>query len=196
MCAPAATVGSMPNSLAVRFDPTPLTFVELPGFTTVWNWFLRRKTGVYLWTIEQPDGYLVNYVGKTSARTGFEGRLWTEFNDWKAGRYCTPVDLDAFVRGERRELPAYVPGQHAREVATLAPLYRIFLVPIEGDAACRAVESFIVDSLRATPQAFQFLCNKDKGRAYRPGVERIEIVDAPRLIGISVTRERTDASPG
>ena len=62
--------------LDVRVIKAPLTFVEVPGYETLWNVPERQLQGVYLWCIELNGRFLVNYVGKTSDRRGFEGRLF------------------------------------------------------------------------------------------------------------------------
>src|SRR4051812_46849022 len=95
------------SAIGVNFLPSSVTFETVPGFSTAWTIPERRLNGVYLWCIEYEDAFLVNYVGKTFSKSGFEGRLWTEFKDWQAGLYCKPVDIAAFKQGKRVILEEY-----------------------------------------------------------------------------------------
>ena len=173
--------------LNVTFFDAPTTFVEVPGYQTVWEMPVSRRQaiGVYLWCIDYEGAWLVNYVGKTSARGGFESRLWTELSDWRAGRYCTPVDVAAFARGRRVVVPQY-PDFVTEQVAALCPLYRLLLAPLKSDRECIQVESTIVDVLRRTPATYQFLGNADKARKYRSALTPIvRFNNPPAVIGIT-----------
>lgn len=174
-----------PEYMDVCIDRQPYTFVAVDGLTQVWHAPERQSMGVYLWCIDWRGSFLVNYVGKTSGQSGFEGRLWSELKDWRAGRYCTPVDVDAFKRGTRIELPPGA-GDHERELRELEPLYRILLAPVKDPALCTQLESAFVNALRSHEFAFQFLCNRDKRTKYRPKPSPIvRILDAPPIVGIS-----------
>ena len=88
-------------------------------------------------------------------------------------------------------------GHLELEVKELAPLYRIWLAPVNADADCCQVEDTLVDRLREHPDAFQFLGNGDKNRKYHPRPSPIvRITDAPPLIGLSshVTDELVGAA--
>ncbi len=99
----------------VNFDPTPFTFEDVAGFTRLWDApaELRQSMGVYLWTIEQPGGYLVNYVGMAAAQYGLEGRIWSEYKDWESGGCVELLDLEKFKTGQRVRLDE-VPPDYAR----------------------------------------------------------------------------------
>jgi hypothetical protein len=168
--------------------PRPYTFVPVTGHVQLWDAPERRSKGVYLWTIEHAGEYCINYVGKTSCRGGFEVRIWQELKDWRKGRYLlSPVDLDAFTRGERLLLADRPYGHHQRELALLEPLYRIFLIPIDADAEtdrqCRSVENSIVNALRANSIYFAFLANRDKESKY-PSAEASLSTAGIRLRGL------------
>ncbi len=130
---------STSDYLDVTFIASPFTFVEVPGLRLLWDVLERRARGVYLWCIEFDGAFLVNYVGKTSDKRGFEARLWTELTDWRAGRYWTPVDVEAFKRGHRIPLDDVARNHLQRELAELQPLYRILLAPIPEDRHCLQV---------------------------------------------------------
>jgi hypothetical protein len=102
--------------LDVQFHPTPFTFEKLDGYTRLWDApaELRKVIGVYLWTIEQPGGYMVNYAGMTASKSnyGLEGRIWAEYKDCRSGN-GEPLDIDAFTSGQRVSLEE-VPPDHAR----------------------------------------------------------------------------------
>ena len=173
--------------LDVTFLPDAYTFVPVPEHTELWHTIERWKKGVYLWCIEYASSYLVNYVGKTTNRHGFESRLWTELKDWRKGRHCLPVDIEAFKRGSRISL-AHPPTDHLkRELAALEPLMRILLAPMEHDTDCIQAESTIVNALRRNPFTYQFLANGDKDKKYNPKPSPgIRFVECPSIIGITV----------
>jgi hypothetical protein len=169
--------------LNVEFWATPFTFVEVPGLVQLWHAPERLHKGVYLWCIELNGAYLVNYVGKTTDRGGFETRLNTEIRNCRRGRDTKKVDLEAFKRGKRIVLESSPPGHLERQNNELEPAYRIFLVPIESDADCRQVESTIVKALKQNPVTEQFLAN---GKGYRPKVfPKVLFAELPKIIGLN-----------
>jgi hypothetical protein len=180
--------------LKVEFWPTPFTFVEVPGLVQLWHAPERLHKGVYLWCIELNGGYLVNYVGKTTDKGGFETRLGTELKDCRLGRYTKMVDLEAFKQGRRIVLDSPLPGHLERQNSKLEPVYRILLAPIDSDADCRQVESTIVSTLKRNPFTEQFVAN---GKGYRPKVFlKVQFAELPRIIGLncSVPEELEAAS--
>jgi len=170
--------------MRIEFCATPYTFVDVPGFTTVWNAPQCRERGVYLWCLEQQGAYLINYVGMTAGRDGFTGRLWTELRDWRAGWYAAGVDLERFTAGQRVVLPDCSPDVINAQRIALEPLYRIFLSSIPDPTTTRQVESFIVYSLMQHPYTAQYLGNKKPERYKRPPIE-FEIASAAPLIGLT-----------
>jgi hypothetical protein len=174
-----------PRTLTVTFEETPGTFVDVPACRTIWQHPCCKRIGVYLWCIEYESKWLVNYVGKASGATGFDGRLSTEFKDWKAGRYSEPVDIDAFKRGRRTILERYE-GWVNHQLAELAPLYRVFLAPLETDADCRQVENTIVHLLRRDRSTLLFLANQNPTKGYRPKpIPIVRFAQTPAIIGLT-----------
>jgi hypothetical protein len=172
--------------LDVRITQTPLTLVDVPGYQTVWKAPEREHKGVYLWCVDYRDALLASYVGKTSDHRGFGARLWTELCDWRKGRYCPPVEIDAFMRGERLTIATPEPGHLTRELAALEPITRVLLAPLASDQECVQLESFIVNELRRHPFTFHFLGNLDKTRKYnlKPSPV-VRIISAPPIIGLT-----------
>jgi hypothetical protein len=161
--------------------------------TTIKNAHESANKGIYLWTIELPDGYLTNYVGKTSAKTGFYGRLCQELNDWKNGLYRSgDFDLDHLAQGRRIRLENPPADHLQRELDRLMPLYRLFLAPLDSHVPhIRYVESYLVNELRRSSRTFDYLSNRDKKSAYKPRHDGPPIrisADSPRLIGFEHLR--------
>jgi hypothetical protein len=172
--------------LDVNIIESAFTLVEVPGYQTVWNAPPKECKGVYLWCVAYRNAFLASYVGKTSDRGGFQRRLWTEYCDWRKGRYWTPVAIDDFLNGERIALANPDADCLARELAKLEPAIRILLTPLRSDQDCVQVESFIVNELRRNPFTFRFLGNLDKTRKYRPKPSpAVRIISAPPIIGLT-----------
>ena len=172
---------------SVVFAPEPYTFRDVRGYQKVWSAPERKCCGVYLWCIEYRGAYLVNYVGKTTGKYGFDGRLWKELKDWRAGLCWRPVDVEAWKVGRRVLLQDAPPNQLARQLAEFEPLYRILLAPITEASDCFRVENEIVHRLRANDAVFQFLCNGDKDWAKYPHEPTVEIsaTGNPPIIGLT-----------
>jgi hypothetical protein len=176
---------TLPLSLSVC--PTPYTLAPLSGMIQVWKAPEASKKGVYLWCLEYKDAFLVNYVGQTSCREGFAGRLYKEDMDYQMGYYIDTVHVEDWKRGVRRVIShGITPARLKIEMSDIRPLIRIFLLPLEGDASeIRSVESTLVNRLRPCHATFQFLANGDKQRAYRTSIDVEFNKDCPRLIGLT-----------
>ncbi len=101
----------------------PFVMVPQPGFESVFDTHIATGKGIYLWTIELGDGYLVNYVGETGkGGQSFAGRLaedvrWdlggqAKGNGRANGIVCDP---DLFQEGQRVPIaenfrPSRIPG--------------------------------------------------------------------------------------
>lgn len=180
------TLNSPISKIPVTFAPEPYTFCAVQGLRQVWGAPERKSWGVYLWCVEYHGAYLVNYVGKTTDRRGFEGRLWDELRYWRDGCSWKPVDLEAFKLGRRVPLPIAPPNQLRRELEELEPLYRILLAPIPEKLNCPRVESEIVHRLRENEATSQFLCNdRHKRYPHDPAVEILPPANPP-IIGLTV----------
>jgi hypothetical protein len=180
-------INSSSRKISVVFALKPYTLCPVRGFQQVWEAFARYSCGVYMWCIEYESSYLVNYVGKTTSKGGFESRLWTELRDWKNGLYPETVDVDAFKRGRRIVLSSPDPRQVRRQFPDLEQLIRILLAPIPETSDCCPAENEIVYRLRKNEATFQFLSNGDRFTKY-PHDPTVEIVPAnnPRIIGLTV----------
>jgi hypothetical protein len=171
----------------LEFCATPFTFIAVNGLSQLWESPLRHRCGVYLWCIEYDGAFLINYVGQTSGKSGFEGRLGAELKDWRDGRYWTPVEIEQFKSGKRVVLSNPPPDQRQRQLAEIQPLYRILLAPID-DRSCRMpAENLLVNKLCEQTGTRQFLANAGNLDRYRPHpILKIEIVSTVPLIGITV----------
>lgn len=171
--------------LDIVFSPDAYTFVRVGGQATLWNSPERRKKGVYLWCIEHQGALLTNYVGKAWNSAGFNGRLSQEFKEYSRGQYCTPVDVDAFKRGIRRQLPCRMSREQLElEFREIVPLYRILLIPLNSGDESMDVENTIVHTLCQDAATSQFLCNKDKD-SYRRRAELKFSADSPPIVGLT-----------
>jgi hypothetical protein len=170
------------SKIPVAFDPEPYTFVAVERFRQVWDAPERKSSVVYLWCIKHQGDYLVNYVGKSWDNRGFEYRLWPELRDWRKGR-CVRVDVEAFKRGRRIEVPASPdPEQLKHELREIESLYRILLARIPEKDCCR-VENQVVHRLQEDPATSQFLCNKNL-YPHDPAVEILSQGN-PRIVGLT-----------
>jgi hypothetical protein len=177
--------------LYVNFGPQALAFIDVAGLSVPWKAPEGKAKGVYLWCVSYEGAWLVNYVGKAGGSGGLGARLRQEFNEWRAGLYCTPVDLPMFKRGRRTVVPEYQDWK-ARQFEELSSHYRLLLAPLRTDRECRHVESTIVDRLRRIPATCQFLANRDLHKAYRPATNpRVVIGEQPPIIGLNA-----DVPPG
>jgi hypothetical protein len=129
------------RQICITFAPCPYTFCKIEKLQQVWDAPELKDCGIYLWCIEYQGAYLVYYVGKTTGKRGFEGRLWTELRDWRGGRCWIPVDLEAFKIGKRIVMPHISPNQLKNQLEALEPLYRIILAPILEKSDCLKVET-------------------------------------------------------
>lgn len=184
--------------MRLRFPHPPRTLVPVDGLVPVWEATERTERGIYLWCFEI-DGLLwVNYVGKTSSQAGFRSRLWTEFKDWKAGRYLPPpVDIDALLRGERVGVNERTPEHLTRELAVLVPRCRILMAPLASKDECLFLEGAVVNTLRRNPTLFSFLANRDKARGYRRGRDvTLEVESVVPIAGLTTPSESVDEREG
>jgi len=166
------------EQMIVAFEG-PFSWPGVPGAPSVFDVDVRRKPGIYLWTVERSDGFLVYYVGETGR--SFDVRMFEHYKEHAAGAYhlYSPVE---FAKGEK--VPLW-PGRYdsrdrrtARECveqyARLAPaifelthIYRFFLAPVACDERPRRrIEASIWATLKAAPGlagSFQ-----DDGIRYHP----------------------------
>ena len=140
---------------------------------------IGKKSGIYLWTIETEEGYLVYYVGQTG-RT-FSQRMKEHFKEHLAGFYHLN-DPDEFRMGRRVsiwpglydvEAKISLPtlgkkhSELSNNIYRLAKQYRFFFAPIKAETrVIERIESAIASYLyqqNGIVGSFQ-----EKGIRYRP----------------------------
>ncbi|MBL9119768.1 MAG: hypothetical protein JNL80_07635 [Phycisphaerae bacterium] len=176
----------MANPHLISFDFDPRTFVPIDGYVCFSDAPEMRRTGVYLWCIELPSGFLVNYVGKASRPTGIRRRLAEELEYWRSGVDPRSVDVDLFLRGQRRLISPRPAGYMARELEVLGKAYRLFAAHVDTDADCKRIESSLVSRLSANPSCKQFLANYRPDSYRHPPDLQLEIRSRHPIIGLTV----------
>jgi len=130
------------------------------------NLFLRPEAdrrGIYLWTVEGVEGYLVHYVGQTAQSFGV--RFQQHIKDQLSGVYSIydPSDLVEGKPTKRWEGMWWKAGawkrtadfinnlmEHSKWNFELLKIYRIFLAPPEHESRIlERIEAAIVDCLRS-----------------------------------------------
>jgi len=169
--------------IRVAFDPEPYTLVAVQGLRQVWEAPNRKSPVVYLWCIEYGTNYLVNYVGKTWNKRGFDHRLWSQLLYWR-NDHSDRCDIEAFKSGTRIVIPkSQAPEQLRCELQEIEPLYRIFLARLPKEH-CISVENEITYRLQKESATSQFLCNRNT-YPHNPTVE-ISPEGNPPFIGLTV----------
>ena len=159
------------------------------NFVDKWSDPIWRRCGIYLWTIEYRNAYLASYVGKVfGSSRDFDCRIWEEFKRWKRGG-DRPVDVAAWKGGRRRELLSTSDEHLQQELVELAPLVRLWLMPLHSDATCVQAERWVVAELCKDPVSRQFLSNCNP-ESYRPDPGQHVRLEAPpefRVISLTVS---------
>lgn len=174
------------DPLVLRPCPEPFTFTE-KWVDSYWN-----QRGVYIWTIEHRGSYLASYAGQCfRGGSNFDSRIWQEYRWWKSGEDW-PVDVDQYKQGVRVELPKPQSSEHTeREVSELAPLFRLWLIPLLTQDECNQAERWVVAQLCNHPITRQFLANRNP-EGYRPLPDwpvQIDASPAFRVLGLNVPVE-------
>ena len=168
----------MPQTeIALRWHG-PFVLVPEPGYECVFDHQVASSRGIYLWTIQHGDGYLINYVGETGqgkhtfARRLAEGARWdfggkAEGNDTTTEMICDP---DLFPQGKRVPIAErFTIKEFLADYPLLSSaLYRnycccrVFLGPTDVDRATRKfIEAGIIRTIRAVRgEADDFLSNR------------------------------------
>ena len=170
--------------LVLQPDPQPYNFIDK------WCEPIWKQRGVYLWSMEHQDAYLVSYVGQTfKGKSNFETRIWQEFKWWKSGQDW-PVDIEKWKCGVRIELPKPQPAEHTeREIEELMPLIRLGFIPLETQAECNQAERWLVAELCKHALTRQFLANRNPKR-YAPDPDwPVQVEPSPsfQIIGLTVS---------
>jgi len=188
MSAPNKTQPTAPKALIELPPPAdemtisfagPFSWTGADDAPCVYDAAEARKSGIYLWTVPQPSGHLVYYVGETG-RT-FAIRLRDHYEELVAARYHV-YSAAKFARGEKVCL---WPGRYdtierksdkecqansmslSGHIRGMALVIRFFLAPLSRDIRLRRrVEAAIAQLLYVAPGmvgAFQ-----DRGIHYSP----------------------------
>lgn len=144
----------------------PFVLVPQPGFECVFDQQIAAGKGIYLWTIQHGDGYLINYVGEAGkGKQSLSGRIaenvrWdfggqAKGNMRAKGMICDP---ERFPRGERVPIAeAFTIEDFLADYPRLSSAtyrayccYRVFLGPTqEVDTATRRyIEAGIIRAIR------------------------------------------------
>jgi len=160
----------------VRFEG-PFSWPGTPDAPSIFDVERRKEPGIYLWTVPQPEGHLVTYVGETSR--SFEMRMLEHYIAHASGMYHVYSPAE-FARGVKVVL---WPGRYDREerksvkdcigayprlsvaIHELTYLYRFLLAPLKTDDRLRKrMEAAAAEALckaPGLPGSFQ-----DKGVRY------------------------------
>jgi len=149
---------------AVRLDFTgPFSWCGAGGTRCVVGAPKADRPGIYLWTVEHPQGDLVLYVGETGRN--FRVRILEHLRDQLAGVYAI-YDPAALRLGTRRAIWKGVIGRDrepgglseyahrllelAPSVAALVQLYRFHLAPTTCESRIRRrVEAALASDVRS-----------------------------------------------
>ena len=163
----------------------PFSLEPQPGLPSVIGGSIGHdESGVYLWTVEHADGYLINYVGKTTA--GFASRTKQQVKYMRDNKDDI-WDVDRLLKGEKVFLHSRrnpVPNdvfrrEYFAQIEKLLRAYRAFWASVESRLA-EDVEKSIIDELSRGPYGY-FLANVAPGKAYGLSIS----VSAPAtLLGI------------
>ena len=144
----------------------PLAWLPTDDAGFIFDAEVAYKPGIYLWTVETPDGHLIWYVGQT--QTSFHQRMKEHFKEQMSGSYevYDPVLLaqgelkkiwpGMYGRGEERRAPRFLDEMPSlcEAMVELAKITRFFVAPMEGDRRLhRRVEGGIGRYLQEQPGA-------------------------------------------
>jgi hypothetical protein len=144
-----------------------------------------KNKGIYLWTLQIPEGRVVSYVGETGR--SFASRHREHLREHMAGFYHL-FDVDSLARGEKRLVWNGMYGKRTRESlqslflrwSDLAPviekhtrLFQFFLAEYEGESDVRReIERELASCLARSERNFQ-----DSGVWYLGAAAPIEQAD-------------------
>jgi len=111
---------------------------------------IAKLSGIYLWTVEQPQGHLVYYVGETG--TSFKNRFENHLKSYLSGEYGIP-NVEDFLKGNSRNWvwPARWrppknrwPAEFIRRISEIMPklveflaVLKIFVAPLQVETYTR-----------------------------------------------------------
>lgn len=158
----------------------PYSWHGAPDAPCLFEMPIRKRFGIYLFTVPQPEGALIYYVGETGRSFGI--RFLEHFQEHFSGCYhlYEPTSFskgskeDCLWRGKYDKSFKFSIASFIERITELTPaiielgkLYRFFLASIDGDRRLRQrIEAAIARHLYDQPGLIgQF---QDKGIRYKP----------------------------
>jgi len=141
----------------------PYSWLDAPGAPSIFKSIAPGTKGVYLWTVERPDGHLVFYVGESGRCVS--NRMAEHYFKHATGQYSL-YEPSAFARGEKRKIWARSYGKDKRtlgecveasvalapQILELSRLLRFFVAPMTyEDRIRRRMEAALADELAKAP---------------------------------------------
>lgn len=169
----------------------PYTLIPQEGHDCILDRAESDSFGLYLWTVELNDGYLVNYVGETGrsfwerfaehltrSLAGREG-IVSDPEQFRLGHIVTHTKWDYFVNylSDYTRLSAVIYELHLS--------YRVFIAPTTvGEVVRKDIEAGIIKTLKcAGGQVAGFLSNRSRSKRL-PERLSVKFVSSRRFHGI------------
>jgi hypothetical protein len=150
----------MPDEILVPLSG-PFSWINQPQVPSLWEARELSKPGIYIWTVELPEGHLIFYVGDAKR---LDSRLQTHYRKLTTAQYHV-YEPAQFARGKRvslwpgtfrnvksvAECDAALPM--LREAITeIVRMLRLFIVPLDCDQRTRRrIEAAIAKPLYKIP---------------------------------------------
>ncbi len=142
----------------------PYSWPGAPDAPCLFEEEASRKPGIYLWTVQVQDGFLIYYVGETGR--SHATRMSEHYREHAAGMYhvYSPAEFVSgrkvllwpgrYNRADRKSIPDCIAAypQLATHIHALSHAYRFFLASVSSTQRARKrIEAAIADSLYGTP---------------------------------------------
>lgn len=185
--------------MEVRFAG-PFSWISTPNSPSLFSGGMEKQSGIYLWAVPLPDGYLVSYVGETGR--DFSTRMIEHFKEYASCMYHL-YDPQMLSQGKKIQI---WPGRYDKAdrkspqecieqysvlsdtVSASLRVYRFLLAPLECEKRLRRrIEASIARTLLSVPgEVGEFL---DKGIVYQPRREaedsiEVAISSSVKIIGL------------
>jgi hypothetical protein len=158
---------------------------------------IAKQKGIYLWTVEQPHGHLVYYVGETS--TSFKNRFENHLKSYLSGEYGIP-DANDFLQGKSKtwvwpakwRVPDKWPAEFIQRISEIMPklvellgVMKIFVAPLLVETHVRQrIESTLAAYLKKQPEPIGSFIDADlrHSRDITNGDKFFVEINSPSLI--------------
>jgi hypothetical protein len=136
----------------------PFSWINQPQIPSLWEAPELSKPGIYIWTVELPEGHLIFYVGETG--TSLRQRLGEHYKKLTTAQYHV-YDPAQFARGKRvslwpgtfrnvksvAECDAALPMLR-KPITEIVRMLRLFIAPLDCDLRTRRrIEAAIAQPL-------------------------------------------------